>query len=79
MDNRTFGKELLGKEVGTIAGRTVGILEDIVIDTDDGTIKYFLISAKGKIVGESHKVDENGRLVVETDRIRIEGNKLIIN
>ena len=79
MDDITFGAELLGKEVVTIKGRTVGVLEDIVIDTDDGLIKYLLVSAKGKITGEPHKVDENGRLVVETDRIRVEGNRLVIN
>ena len=79
MDNKTFSKELIGKEVVTITGRTVGVLEDIIIDTEDGSIKYLLISAKGKITGESHKVDENGRLVVETDRIRVDGGRLIIN
>ena len=79
MNSTAFVTELLGKEVITISGRTVGVLEDIVIDTEDGLIKYLLVSAKGKITGEPHKVDENGRLVVETDRIRIDGNRLIIN
>ena len=79
MENKMFSKELIGKEVETINGRSVGKLEDIVIDTDDGSIKYLLISAAGNVVGGAHKVDEKGRIVVETDRIRVDGNKLVIN
>jgi len=79
MENRIFSREILGKEVETITGRTVGTLEDMVIDTDDGSIRYLLISASGKVVGGEHKVDDKGRIVVETDRIRFDGNKLIIN
>lgn len=79
MENKMFSKELLGKEVETITGRTVGVLEDMVIDTDDGSIKYLLVAAAGNVIGGPHKVDEEGRIVVETDRIRIDGNRLIIN
>jgi len=79
VEGRIFSKEILGKEVETITGRTIGVLEDIVIDTDDGSIKYLLISASGNVLGEEHKVDDNGRIVVETDRIRFDGNKIIIN
>ncbi|MCL2334353.1 PRC-barrel domain-containing protein [Candidatus Methanoplasma termitum] len=79
MDNKIFSREIIGKEVETITGRTVGKLEDLVIDTVDGSIKYLLVSASGKVIGEEHKVDDKGRLVVETDRIRFDGNKIIIN
>jgi sporulation protein YlmC with PRC-barrel domain len=79
LDNRIFSKEIIGKEVETITGRTVGKLEDFVIDTADGSIKYLLISASGYVVGEEHKVDDKGRMVVETDRIRFDGTKIIIN
>jgi len=79
MENCIFSTEILGKEVETIAGRSVGTIDDIVIDTNDGSIKYILISARGNVMGGPHKVDEDGRMVVETNRIRIDGNKLIIN
>jgi len=79
MKERMFSTELLGKEVETISGRVVGILEDIVIDTEDGLIKFFLISAIGNVVSGPHKVDENGKMVVETDRLRVDGDKIIIN
>jgi sporulation protein YlmC with PRC-barrel domain len=79
MKNRMFSRELIGKDVETITGRTVGKLDDIVIDTDDGSIKYLLVSASGNVMGGPHKVDEEGRFVVETDRIRVDGDRLIIN
>jgi sporulation protein YlmC with PRC-barrel domain len=79
MEDRIFSKEIIGKEVETITGRVVGILEDIVIDTEDGSIIYLLIATSGNVMGESHKVDDKGRAVVETDRIRIKDNKIVIN
>ena len=79
METRLFSTEIVGKDVETIAGRPVGTVQDIVVNTDDGSIKYILISAGGTVTSGPHKVDENGRIVVETDRIRISGNKLIIN
>jgi len=79
VEDRMFSRELIGKEVESITGRSVGTLEDIVIDTDDGSIRYLLVSASGNVIGGPHKVDEDGRIVVETDRIRVDGNRLIIN
>jgi sporulation protein YlmC with PRC-barrel domain len=79
MENRLFSRELIGKEVETITGRTVGVLEDIVIDTDDGSIVYLLVSMSGNVLSGSHKVDDKGRAVVETDRIRVDGGRIIIN
>ena len=79
MNDRVFSRELIGREVETISGKRIGILEDMVIDTDDGSVRYLLISAAGNVIGGPHKVDENGRIVVETDRIRADGNRLVIN
>jgi len=79
MEDRIFSRELIGKNVETITGKVVGVLEDLVIDTEDGSVRYLLISAAGNVMGEAHKVDDKGRVVVETDRIRINENKIIIN
>lgn len=79
MEDRMFSRELIGKKVETITGHSLGTLEDIVIDTDHGSIKYLLVSTSGQVIGGPHKVDEEGRIVVETDRIRVEGDKLVIN
>ena len=77
--DKIFSSDLFGREVKTITGRTVGVLKDFVINTEDGTIKYLLISTEGNVVNGPHKVDKNGRLIVETCRIRVEENRLIIN
>jgi len=79
MTGKLFFKEFAGKEVETITGKKVGILEDVVIDTDDGSIRYLIISTAGNVIGFPHKIDEKGRAVVETDRIRIEDGRIIIN
>jgi len=79
MTGKLFFKEFVGKEVETITGKKVGILEDIVVNTDDGSIVYLIVSTAGNVIGSPHKIDEKGRAVVETDRIRIEGERVIIN
>ncbi len=79
MDGRFFVKELVGMDVVTVNGRTIGVLSDVVIDTDDGRIAYILVKSEGNVLTTAHKVDEEGRLVVETQRIRVDGDKIVIN
>jgi len=57
----------------------VGILDDIVLDTVGGGVKYLLINPVGSAFNESVKMDKKGRLVVETERIRLEGERIVIN
>lgn len=79
MGGKFFLKELVGKEVITVNDNRVGILVDIVVDTSDGRIAYLIIKTDGSIITDAHKVDAQGRLVVETSRIRIEDNRIVIN
>jgi len=79
MEGRFFTKELIGKKIETVSGHTVGILSDFVIDTDTGSIKYLLVKPDGSVMTNSLKVDNVGRLVIETDRIRIELDRIVIN
>lgn len=78
-NTKFYSRELIGYVVETIAGNPVGILDDIVIDTLGGRIKYLLIKPSNNVIKGAAKVDEKGRLVVETNRIRIEKDKIIIN
>ncbi len=57
----------------------MGILDDIVLDTVGGGVKYLLINPVGSAFNESVKMDKKGRLVVETERIRLEGERIVIN
>lgn len=60
-------------------GRPIGLLSDIVIDTNDGRIAYILIESQGNVLTTAHRVDAEGRLVVETQRLRVDGDKIVIN
>ncbi|MDN5357239.1 MAG: hypothetical protein PWR17_408 [Candidatus Methanomethylophilaceae archaeon] len=79
VSTKFFSREVIGLAVETVAGTAVGVLDDIVIDTENGRIKYLLVKPAGAVINGPAKVDEAGRLVVETDRLRIDGGKVIIN
>lgn len=79
VSTKFFSREIVGLTVETVAGTAVGILDDIVIDTENGRIKYLLVKPAGAVINGPARVDEAGRLVVETDRLRIDGGKVIIN
>ena len=79
VESKIFTKELIGKTVETVTGRDIGILKDFVIDTETAKIKYLLVASEGSVMSTSQKTDDKGRLVIETDRLRIDNNKIIIN
>lgn len=78
-NTKFFSRELIGKTVENVSGNRVGILDDIVIDTVGGRVKYLLIKSANSVISGQAKVDEEGRLVVETNRIRLEDGKIVIN
>ncbi|HKM08883.1 MAG TPA: PRC-barrel domain-containing protein [Candidatus Methanomethylophilaceae archaeon] len=78
-NTKFFSRELIGKTVETVTGSRVGILDDVVVDTVDGRVKYLLIKPTESVISGQAKVDEEGRLVVETSRIRLENGKMVIN
>lgn len=78
-NTKFFSRELIGKTVETVTGSRVGILDDVVVDTVDGRVKYLLIKPTKSVISGQAKVDEEGRLVVETSRIRLENGKMVIN
>ncbi|MDR3282362.1 MAG: PRC-barrel domain-containing protein [Candidatus Methanoplasma sp.] len=79
MGDKMFTRELIGMEVATVSGRQIGILEDLVIDTVGGSLRYLLVAASGNVFDAPRKVDDKGRMVIETDRMRIEDGRIIIN
>lgn len=78
-NTKFFSRELIGKTVENVSGNRVGILDDIVIDTVGGRVKYLLIKSANSVISGQAKVDEEGRLVVEASRIRLEDGKIVIN
>jgi sporulation protein YlmC with PRC-barrel domain len=79
MTDKFLTRELIGKGVETVGGRKVGTLSDIVVNCDNGTIKYLLIKTDGALLNSTQKVDENGRLVITTEKIRVEQDRIVIN
>ena len=54
--------ELIGKAVLTANGTSLGTLDEMVIDTDTGEIKYILVRSDSKL-NEGQKIDSKGRAV----------------
>ncbi len=79
MTDKFLTRELIGKKVETVGGKKIGTLSDIVVNCDNGTIKYLLIKTDGTLLNSTQKVDEAGRLVITTEKIRVEEDRIVIN
>lgn len=62
MARRLLRNEILGKTVMTANGSVLGVLEEMVLDTETGEIKYILVrSDNNRTTGQ--KIDSKGRCV----------------
>ena len=62
MARRLLRNEILGKTVMTANGTVLGVLEEMVLDTETGEIKYILVrSDNNRATGQ--KIDSKGRCV----------------
>ena len=73
MTNKVTRYELLGKTVMTGNGNVLGTLEEIVIDTETGEMKYILVRGDNPT---GQKIDSKGRAVYAFSRM-IVGDKNI--
>ena len=62
MVRKLLSGEIIGKSVLTSNGTLLGTLEDMVIDTETGEIKYILVRADSK-ANTGQKIDYKGRTV----------------
>ena len=73
-----FTDEIIGRNAMTSGGYPIGIVEDIVIDTETGELKYLLIRpASGNIA--TQKTDDRGRAVVSIGSIKVSGDNVIVS
>ncbi len=72
MTQMMLTKELAGKRVMTPTGKVIGILDDIVIDTATGEIRYILVRSSDAQANPGQRIDGKGRLVYSTTRISID-------
>ncbi len=73
MTNKVTRYALLGKTVMTGNGNVLGTLEEIVIDTESGEMKYILVRGDNPV---GQKIDSKGRAVYSFSRM-IVGDKNI--
>ena len=73
-----FSEEMIGKNAMTSGGYPIGTVEDIVIDTETGEIKYILVRpAAGNI--STQKTDGKGRAVITITSLKVSGENVIIS
>ena len=73
-----FSDELIGKNAITSGGYPIGTVEDIVIDTETGEIKFILVRpAAGNIT--THRTDGKGRAVVTVSAMKVSGDSIIVS
>lgn len=72
-----FTDEIIGKSAMTSGGYPIGVIEDIVIETDTGELKYVLVKpASGNI---TQRMDGKGRAVVSVGSIKVSGDNVILS
>lgn len=67
MTNKILRNELVGKTVMTANGNILGTLDEIVVDTESGEMKYILVKTSDHIVNQ--KIDSKGRAVYAFSRM----------
>ena len=73
-----FSDEIIGKNAITSGGYPIGIIEDIVIDTETGEIKFLLVRpAAGSI--STQRTDGKGHAVVTVSSMKVSGDSIIVS
>ena len=73
-----FSDELIGKNAMTSGGYPIGTIEDIVIDTETGEIKYLLIRAATNNIS-AQKTDGKGNSVINVSSLKVSGDNVIVS
>ncbi|MDR0198825.1 MAG: PRC-barrel domain-containing protein [Methanomassiliicoccaceae archaeon] len=75
MDSRVFISEIAGKMAISKDGQLLGQIEDIVIDTSTGLVKYLVLGPSSKI---SDMVDDTGRAVITVKKMQPDEDCVIV-
>ncbi len=62
MERTLVRNEILGKTVMTANGAVLGTLDEMVVDTDTGEVKYILVKSDTNL-SAGQKIDSKGRCV----------------
>ena len=72
---RLFISEIAGKMAVSEDGRLLGHIEDIVIDTSTGLIRYLILGATTEA---SDMVDDMGRSIIAVSKLRLDQDYIIV-
>ena len=72
-----FTDEIIGKYAMTSGGYPIGSVEDIVIDTETGELKYLLIRPVAGNV--TQRTDGKGRAVITIGSLKVSGDNVIVS
>ena len=72
-----LSEELIGRNAMTSGGYPIGTIEEIVIDTETGELKYLLVRPSAGIA--TQKTDGKGRSVVAINTLKISGDNIIVS
>lgn len=78
MTKRMLREELIGLKVFTNGGTEIGELNDIVIDTETGLVKYLLIKSYTNM-SQDHKTDGKGRIICSVTDMKVIDGRMIIS
>ncbi|MDR0198813.1 MAG: PRC-barrel domain-containing protein [Methanomassiliicoccaceae archaeon] len=74
-DSRVFISEIAGKMAVSKDGQLLGQIEDIVIDTTTGMVRYLILGPSTRI---SEMVDDMGRAVITVGNMQFDQDYIII-
>ena len=75
-DGRVFISEIAGKMAVSKDGQLLGHIEDIVIDTSTGIIRYLILGATAKV---SDTVDDMGRAIIPVNKLQLDQEYVIVS
>jgi sporulation protein YlmC with PRC-barrel domain len=75
-EGRVFITEVAGKMAVSKDGQLLGHIEDIVIDTSTGMIRYLILGATTKV---SDMVDDMGRAVIAVKKLQLDQDYVIVS
>jgi sporulation protein YlmC with PRC-barrel domain len=72
-----LSEELIGRNAMTSGGYPIGTIEEIVIDTETGELKYLLVRPSAGIA--TQKTDGKGRAVISVNTMKMSGENIIVS
>lgn len=78
MGDRFFATEIIGMEAKNVEGKRMGKIDDIVVDTRSGEMRYVLLSEPTDACSR-YKSDQDGRKIVDFKNIEVVDGVMVIS